>query len=54
MPFNYSDEYIKRSMTQWVNSSWDVFVQTAPNANIASLDKSINDIKYQHDPSDKK
>jgi len=54
MPFNYSDEGVKQSMTQWVNSSWDVFVQTAPNANIPALDKAINELKQQHDPSDKK
>lgn len=54
MPFNYSDEGVKQSMTQWVNSSWDVFVQTTPNANIPVLDKAINELKQQHDPSDKK
>lgn len=54
MPFNYSDEGIKNSMTQWVNSSWDVFIQTVPNANIAAVEKTINEVKQQHDPSDKK
>lgn len=54
MPFNYSDERIKNSMTQWVNSSWDVFIQTVPNANIAAVEKTINEVKQQHDPSDKK
>ena len=54
MPFNYSDNYIKQAMTQWVNSSWQVFVQTVPGANMALIEKSINDIKYQHDPNDKK
>ena len=53
-PFNYSDSDTKRSMTQWVNSSWQVFVQKLPSAKIASIEKSINEIKYQHDPSDKK
>lgn len=54
MPFNYSDEGIKNSMTQWVNSSWDVFIQTVPNANTAAVEKTINEVKQQHDPSDKK
>ena len=54
IPFNYSDEYIKRSMTEWTNSSWYVFVQTVPDASIASVQKRINEIKYQHDPNDKK
>lgn len=54
MPFNYSNEDVKKSMTQWVNSSWLVFVQAVPGANMKVLQKNINDIKYQHDPSDKK
>ena len=54
IPFNYSDEDIKQSMTEWTNSSWYVFVQAVPGANISSIQKRINDIKYQHDPSDKK
>ncbi len=54
VPFNYSNEDVKRSMTQWQNSSWNVFVQTFPGANIALLEKNINDIKQQHDPGDKK
>ncbi len=53
-PFNYSNEDIKRAMTEWVSSSWLVFVQTMPGANIAALQKKINDIKIQHDPKDKK
>lgn len=52
--FNYAGDAEKRSMTDWVNSSWNVFVQTNPNANIAVLEKNINDIKHQHDPGDKK
>ena len=54
MPFNYSNEDVKRSMTEWVNSSWQVFIQTIPGANIAAIEKRINEIKYQHDPNDKK
>jgi putative ABC transport system permease protein len=54
MPFNYSNEDVKRAMTQWQNSSWDVFVQTVPGANIQLLEKNINDTKKQHDQDDKK
>ncbi len=54
MPFNYSNEDVKQSMTQWQNSSWNVFVQTVPGANLHTIEKKINEIKYQHDPDDKK
>lgn len=54
MPFNYSNKDIKQSMTEWTNSSWLVFVQTMPGAGISLLQKNINEIKYQHDPDDKK
>jgi putative ABC transport system permease protein len=52
--FNYSGDVEKRSMTEWQNSSWNVFVQTIPGANMHVLEKTINNIKYQHDPGDKK
>jgi putative ABC transport system permease protein len=52
--FNYSGDYLKRAMTNWQNSSWDVFVQTVPGANLQLVEKKINDIKTQHDPDDKK
>jgi len=53
-PFNYSEPYIKQSMSEWVNSSWLVYLQVAPGANISWINKKINEIKQQHDPSDKK
>ncbi|MDX2048014.1 MAG: ABC transporter permease [Chitinophagaceae bacterium] len=53
MPFNYSNENIKRSMEQWQNSSWTVFVQTNEGTNLQALNKYINDLKYQHDPEDR-
>ena len=52
--FNYSDPDVKRSMAEWVNSSWSVYLQTVPGANIELLNKNINDLKKQHDPNDKK
>ena len=51
--FNYSGDYEKRAMTNWQNSSWTVFVQMIPGANMQTLDKTVNDIKHQHDPDDK-
>ena len=38
----------------WQNSSWKVFVQTVPGANIKLVEKNINEIKQKHDPGDKK
>jgi ABC-type antimicrobial peptide transport system permease subunit len=53
-PFNYSDPGIQQSMTEWENSSWNVFVQVDSKTDFKTLEKNINDIKYQHDPGDKK
>jgi len=52
-PFDYSLPYIKQAMNEWTNSSWNVFVQTVPGADIKLLDKNINAVKKQHDPNDK-
>ena len=54
VPFNTSSENYQRSFADWQNSSWNVFVQVTPGTNVQQLQKSINDIKYQHDPGDKK
>src|SRR5437762_9299230 len=40
-------------MTNWTNSSRRVYVQTVPGDNVQTLDKTVNDIKHQHDPGDK-
>ena len=32
--FNYSDDYLKQAMTNWQNSSWDVYIQTNPGTNM--------------------
>ena len=47
-PFNYNDEDTKRAMNEWVNSSWNVFVQAAPGTDTAQLNKSITKIKRAH------
>ena len=52
--FNYAGNYLSRAMTNWTNSSWDVYVQVNPGSNMKAVEKVINDIKYQHDPDDKR
>jgi ABC-type antimicrobial peptide transport system permease subunit len=54
MPFNYSQEDTKQSITDWRYSDWTVFVETIPGANLRLIDKKINEIKYQHNPDDRK
>jgi len=51
--FNYSDAGIKRSMNEWTNSSWVVYVEPQPGTNLTELTKNINRLKSQHDPGDK-
>lgn len=52
-PFNYSEEDTRRMMDNWSSSSWRVYVQTIPGADIRQVDKTINAVKKQHDPNDK-
>jgi ABC-type antimicrobial peptide transport system permease subunit len=54
VPFNPSDEGYKRSMENWQNSSWTVFVQVKRGTDLKLLEKTINDIKYKHDADDKR
>jgi putative ABC transport system permease protein len=51
--FDYSSDQVKRSMNQWTNSSWQVYVQPQPGASLTQLTKNINTLKSQHDPGDK-
>jgi len=46
--FNYNNPDTKASMNEWVNSSWNVFIQTAANADTASLNKAITQVKRSH------
>ena len=48
MPFNYNDPGTKASMNEWINSSWNVFIQTVPHADTALLNKTITKIKRSH------
>jgi len=52
--FNYSGDYLKQAITNWTNSSWDVFVNVNPGADLQAVEKKINYIKHQHDNDDKK
>lgn len=47
-PFNYDDADTKQAMTEWVNSSWNVFIQTVPNADTSLLNRNITKIKRAH------
>jgi len=51
-PFNYNDPDTKRAMSEWVNSSWNVFIQAPPNADTSALNKSITKIKRAHGNDD--
>ncbi|MDN5211251.1 ABC transporter permease [Fulvivirgaceae bacterium BMA12] len=51
--FNYLSDNVKRDMKEWTSSSWTVFLQTVPGADLEFIEKSINDIKTEHDPRDK-
>src|SRR5436190_10765845 len=54
VPFNYNNEDVKRSMTEWQNSSWAVYIQTSPGTNMNLVGKKITELKIKHDPDDKK
>lgn len=48
IPFNYNDPDTKASMNEWINSSWNVFVQTVPNVDTSLLNQTITKIKRSH------
>lgn len=48
MPFNYNDPGTKAAMNEWINSSWNVFIQTVPHADTALLNNTITKIKRSH------
>ncbi|RFZ94190.1 ABC transporter permease [Mucilaginibacter conchicola] len=53
IPFDYTNEWVKNRMNEWYNSSHNVFVQTVPNANMAAVDKYIDQVKHKNAPNDK-
>ena len=52
--FNYNNDFLKRSLSEWSNSSWNVFLHVDPGTNMKMVEKQINDLKHQRDPGDKK
>ena len=53
IPYDYSLPGVKKNMQEWTNSSWDVYLQVTPGADISLLNKNINAVKKQHSPGDK-
>lgn len=53
IPYDYSLAGVKQNMTEWTNSSWNVYLQTVPGTNMKQLEKNINDLKKQHSPNDR-
>ncbi len=47
-PFNYDDSDTRHAMNEWINSSWNVFIQTVPGVDTAVLNKNITAIKRSH------
>jgi putative ABC transport system permease protein len=51
--FNYSDEQLKRAITNWTNSSWNVFVEAIPGTSADDLSEKISELKLKNSPNDK-
>jgi putative ABC transport system permease protein len=47
-PFDYSDPQTKSRMNEWRNSGNMVYIQTVTGASIAGIEKSINQIMFDH------
>jgi ABC-type antimicrobial peptide transport system permease subunit len=53
-PFDYTYAPVKPYVDNWTASSWFVFVETNPGADMQLVDKKIDALKKRHDPSDSK
>lgn len=51
-PFNYSDPGVREAMSNWTNSSWNVFLEMQDNANMNLMDKNITLLKREYDKED--
>ncbi|GAB3220331.1 ABC transporter permease [Algoriphagus aestuariicola] len=51
--FNYSDEGLLRSLTNWTNSSWNVFLKVPPGTDEKELSEKITALKIRNSPNDK-
>jgi len=52
IPYDYSLEGVKKNMNEWTNSSWNVYLQTIPGADIEQLNKNITALKKKHSKDD--
>ena len=50
-PFNYASPEAQRAMGEWINSSWNVYVQVMPGTNMQLVDQQINQLYNQHNPN---
>ena len=46
--FNPSDPQVQGAMKEWQNSSYSVYLELTPNANIAAIEKAINKVMFDH------
>ncbi|RYD88519.1 MAG: hypothetical protein EOP54_27115, partial [Sphingobacteriales bacterium] len=53
IPINFSTPEAKRDMTEWVNSSWRVFIQAAPGVSEAQIGKIVGSVMRLHNTNDK-
>jgi putative ABC transport system permease protein len=53
VPFDFTSADTKSRMNEWYNSSNSVFIQTTPGANMAAVDKFVDQVKHQHATNDK-
>ncbi|MGN6397042.1 MAG: ABC transporter permease [Mucilaginibacter sp.] len=46
--FNPADPQVQGAMKEWQNSSYSVYIETVPNPNIATIEKAINKVMFDH------
>ena len=46
--YNFSDPQTNKQMSQWVNSSWMVYIQTIPGTDMPKLEKAITKVMFEH------
>ncbi len=51
--FDYSSDNVKQNMERWSSSSWEVYIETLPGADMELVNQQINEIKYRHDHADR-
>ncbi len=52
-PYDYASPDRVSAMKEWSNSSYMVYIKTVLHANMAAVDRYVNDVKHQHDQNDK-